>query len=145
MPKLTHRLPSYRLHKVSSQAIVTLNGKDHYLGLWNSGSSKAEYNRLLAEWLAAKKRSMLPYEAATSITVAELLASYLSEAEVTHTNNGQPTSHLHNIKDAVVPLSEMYPEESVSTFSPLKLKAVREGFIQRGRRRQMARGRSGGS
>ena len=131
MRKPNLSIPSYRHHKPSGRAVVTLNGKDHYLGPWNSDSSKAEYNRLLAEWLAAKKTSTLPYEGATWVTVAELLVAYLSEAEVTHRKNGQPTSHLHNIKDAVVPLSEMYPEESVSTFSPLKLKAVREVLIQR--------------
>ena len=26
-------IPSYRLHKPSGQAVVTLNGRDHYLGL----------------------------------------------------------------------------------------------------------------
>jgi hypothetical protein len=33
MPRLTNnRVPSYRLHKQSGQAIVTLGGKDHLLG-----------------------------------------------------------------------------------------------------------------
>jgi len=31
MPKLGNSPPIYRLHKASRQAIVTLNGKDHYL------------------------------------------------------------------------------------------------------------------
>ena len=31
--------------------MVTLNGKDHYLGKWNTKTSKAEYNRLIGEWL----------------------------------------------------------------------------------------------
>ena len=36
MPKLTNRLPSYRLHKASGQAVVTLNARDIYLGEHNS-------------------------------------------------------------------------------------------------------------
>jgi hypothetical protein len=52
MPKLTHRPPTYRKHKASGQAIVTINGTDHYLGPWNSKASKAEYDRLIGEWLA---------------------------------------------------------------------------------------------
>lgn len=32
MPRLTKKLPSYRLHKASGHAIVTLAGRDHYLG-----------------------------------------------------------------------------------------------------------------
>ena len=31
--------------------MVTLYGKDHYLGKWNTTASKAEYNRLIGEWL----------------------------------------------------------------------------------------------
>ena len=53
MPKLRFQLPSYRRHKVSGQAIVTLNGKDHCLGAWQSKRSNAEYKRLLGEWMAA--------------------------------------------------------------------------------------------
>ena len=34
--------------------VVTLDGKDFYLGVWRSAASKAEYNRLIAEWLAAR-------------------------------------------------------------------------------------------
>ena len=33
-------LPSYRLHKPTGQAVVTLNGKDHYLGRHGTRESK---------------------------------------------------------------------------------------------------------
>ncbi len=37
MPDLfPSRVPSYRRHKPSGQAVVTLNGKDIYLGKWNT-------------------------------------------------------------------------------------------------------------
>src|SRR5262249_4354731 len=39
------RIPSYRRHRASGQAVVTLNGVDHYLGRFNSPESKAEYDR----------------------------------------------------------------------------------------------------
>ena len=32
MPKLKNKLPTYRVHKASGQAVVTLNGRDIYLG-----------------------------------------------------------------------------------------------------------------
>ena len=41
------RVPSYRRHKPTGQAVVTLNGKDHYLGKWNSKVSRVEYDRLI--------------------------------------------------------------------------------------------------
>jgi integrase len=133
MPKLKFSLPSYRHHKVSGHAIVTLSGKDHYLGPWQSESSKTEYKRLLAEWIAAgKTTTAMGIESRVGITVAELLTAYLAEAEVAYTKNGQPTSHLHNIKDALIPLRELYAKEPVATFGPLKLKAVRETVMKRG-------------
>jgi hypothetical protein len=51
MPKLTNRLPKYRLHKASGQAIVTLNGFDHYLGPHGTEESKQAYQRELPRQL----------------------------------------------------------------------------------------------
>lgn len=45
--------PKYRKHKASGQALVTIAGRDHYLGPWKSKASRAEYDRLIGEWLAA--------------------------------------------------------------------------------------------
>jgi hypothetical protein len=41
------RTPSYRKHKGSGQAVVTLNGKDHYLGRYGTRHSKDAYDRLI--------------------------------------------------------------------------------------------------
>ena len=46
------RVPSYRRHKPSGQAVVTLNGRDIYLGKWDTKASRTEYDRLIGEWLA---------------------------------------------------------------------------------------------
>jgi hypothetical protein len=52
--------PSYRLHKPSGQAVVTLNYQDKYLGPHGSPESRAAYDRLIAEWLANGRRSVVP-------------------------------------------------------------------------------------
>ena len=44
--------PKYRLHRSTGQAVVTLNGRDLYLGKYGSTESKIEYDRLIAEWFA---------------------------------------------------------------------------------------------
>ena len=49
---VSHRVPSYRRHKPSGQAVVTISGRDIYLGKWNTAASRAEYDRLIGEWLA---------------------------------------------------------------------------------------------
>ena len=43
------RIPSYRLHRPSGQAVVTLSGRDFYLGPHGSKISRAEYDRVTAE------------------------------------------------------------------------------------------------
>src|SRR6476620_3945927 len=100
MPRLTRSVPSYRLHKPSGRAVVTLNGKDHYLGAWKSPESHAEYDRLISEWLAARK-APIHSTPVSKLTIAQLLLAYLKEAQVTYVKSGKETSHLHNIRDAI--------------------------------------------
>src|SRR5215217_3150172 len=64
------KLPSLRRHKPTSQAVVTLSGKDHYLGVWPAGRKTAPpaiqlaYERLVAEWLASNRQPLPPRSAA---------------------------------------------------------------------------------
>ena len=50
MSKKQVAVPKYRLHRASRQAVVTLAGRDHYLGPWRSLASRTEYDRLIGEW-----------------------------------------------------------------------------------------------
>ena len=58
------RIPSYRLHKGSGQALVQVNGRRLYLGRHGSPESLERYHRVVAEWLA----SGLPPQAAPRAT-----------------------------------------------------------------------------
>jgi hypothetical protein len=49
---MSKREPSLRLHQPSQQAVVTINGKDHYLRPWGSRRAQVEYERLTGEWSA---------------------------------------------------------------------------------------------
>ena len=60
------RVPSYRRHKASGQAIVTLGGKMIYLGRYGSAESRAEYTRVIAEWLSDPPRPRRCRDLATS-------------------------------------------------------------------------------
>ncbi len=53
MPELkyrppSYRPPSYRLHKASGRAIVTIRGRDHYLGKYGSPESHQKYQQSVA-------------------------------------------------------------------------------------------------
>ena len=80
MPRLLHRPPKYRRHKASGQAVVTIAGKDHYLGVFNSKASKLEYDRLVGEWLAAgwTAEAVSP---SSEIKVTEVVARFWTHAE----------------------------------------------------------------
>ena len=45
MPRLKNKVPSYRLHKATGQAVVTLNGRDIYLGVHNSAERLRRVDR----------------------------------------------------------------------------------------------------
>ena len=79
MPKSTPTPPKYRHHKPSGRAIVTLNGRDHYLGKWRTRESLVEYQRLIGEWIAGNGQSP-PDGPTTELTVSELVSRYWSFA-----------------------------------------------------------------
>jgi hypothetical protein len=84
-------LPRYRLLKTSGRAVVTLNGRDFYLGQHNSKASKDQYERLIAEWLANGRR--LPADVDTlGLTLNELILAYREHVETYDVKNGKPTS-----------------------------------------------------
>ena len=61
MPKLTNTVvPSYRLHKQSGHAVVTLKGKHHTLGRYDSPESRNKYDRLISEWVANGRQMPRP-------------------------------------------------------------------------------------
>jgi integrase len=123
------RTPSYRLHKSSGQAVLTLSGHDFYLGPWNTPQSRAEYDRLVAEWLANGRR--LPGTVVTtgSATVTEVILAFDKYAEERYPASGR---ELENYRLALRPLRDLYGETAVSSFGPKSLKAVRQRMIDLG-------------
>ncbi|MBA4106832.1 MAG: recombinase XerD [Pirellula sp.] len=121
-------LPSYRRHKASGQAVVTLNGNDHYLGPHGSKASRDEYDRLIAEWLANGRRTVKQEQA--PISMEELLAAFWEHAQCYYKGlDGLPTKEVDAYRQAMKPLRSLYGRTDVESFGPLALKTVREQFI----------------
>jgi hypothetical protein len=53
MPRSSPSVPSYRFHKPSGRARVTLEGRDIWLGPYGTSESRQKYDRVVAEWLTA--------------------------------------------------------------------------------------------
>jgi len=127
MPRLIHSLPKYRRHRKSGQAVVTLNGRDHYLGVYGTKASRIEYDRLIGEWLAAG-RSPLGITG-NDITIVELCARYLKSAVAYYRGNPKV---MPGIKRTIHYLREHYGRTPAVEFGPLALKAIRQRMVAEG-------------
>src|SRR5262249_20094183 len=130
---MSHRpkVPSYRLHKQSGQAVVTLtdrlgNRRDVLLGKHNSPESKSEYERVIAEWLANGGRTA-PTPATADLSVNELLVRSAPWAEQHYRAlDGKPARELENVKEALKPLRRLYGHTAATAFGPLALRALQQ-------------------
>ena len=103
MPK-ADRPPAYRLYRARGCAVVTIDGKNHYLGPYGSPESHEKCARLIA-----KRSHRMPNEARaaadsdlapSSVFVNELILRYLEHAAIYYRKNGKPTGELDNIRCA---------------------------------------------
>lgn len=127
MPQLKHSVPRYRKHKASGQAIVTLNGQDHYLGPHGSRVSKREYDRRIGEWLATDRQPLVGE--ADSLTTIEAIARYWQHVRRHYVKNGKPTSEQHGIRSALRFVKNLYGHTPAAEFSPLAIRAVRQQMV----------------
>jgi integrase len=140
----TLRTPSYRLHKPTGQAVVTLDGRDFYLGRFGSSESRAEYDRIIVEWISNGRRLPAPASGVGSdLTVNELLLAYLGFADSYYVKHGRPTTEPASIRLSIRPLRPLYGDTMAKDFGPLQLKAIRQAMIGSGLCRNEVNKRTG--
>lgn len=149
MPRGLRKIPSYRHQKSRNLAVVTLDGRDVYLGKFDSPESRQEYDRVIQEWLAQGRRLPAPAGPGTAgqggatLTVSELIARYWSFAETYYVQDGRPARELDGIKIALRPLRRLYGATDAGNFGPLALKAIRQSMIDDGLARTTINARLG--
>jgi len=139
MSRRPNPVPTYRLHKPSGQAVITVRNpdstrRDVYLGEFNSPESRAEYSRIVAELASA---AAMPTSASAAVpsalTVAELLHAFWKHAQQHYRRpDGTPTSEIDNYRMAIRATRELYGHTLVRDFGPLALKAIRGKLITSG-------------
>lgn len=134
MPRLPrNKLPSYRLHKARGLAVVTLGGKDFYLGAYGSKVSRLEYDRIVSEWISnGRNFATAVADNEHQITVTEVIAAYWGHAQAYYVKDNRPTSEQWWIRLAMRPLRRLYGTIPASGFGPLALKTVRQAMIEQG-------------
>lgn len=138
MPTTTKRgrrpsaIPSYRLHKASGQAVVTLHGRTHYLGPFGTEASRQKYGELLAgagkDWLDPFTKSREDSDVGPSI--AELCLAFLDFAETHYVKDGQQTDEVDCYRSLVRVLTEPFGLLPVNQFGPNQLRTVREAMVE---------------
>jgi integrase len=123
--------PNYRLHKASGQAVVTLGGKDVYLGKFGTDASKDAYERAVLTWrnggsVVARKAQLPP------LTIAGMVAAFWRhvEADGLYWKAGKPTSERGCLALALRPLVELFGSTAAADFKPRDLRVVRDAMVR---------------
>ena len=144
--RASNRLPKLSRHKGTGQGIVAFAGRTVYLGVWPSGMKTApedvqqRYRAAIAEWLAGGHQA--PARRATTtttttaagssvLTIDELFAAFWTQhAQKKFVGpDGKPTPELSSHRVCLKIVRRMYGSLPVASFGPLKLRAVRQAFI----------------
>ena len=118
------RQPAYLLHQRSGRARVRINGKDHYLGPYDSPESRDKYDDLIAQWRVSKA---VPSN--YTLTIDDLCLAYLEHAQEHYTKDGQQTSEVCCIRNSLRFLIAECGRIRAREFGPRLLKAVRQKMV----------------
>jgi len=134
MPKLTRTPPKYRLHKASGQAVVTLDGRDHYLGPHGPKESRIKCDELVGGWLSrraseAKNVAALP-DLGPEPLVGEVLLAYKEWAQSYYRRNGKLSREYTNIIHALRPLATLYGTSYASSLDLAAFEAVQMAMVK---------------
>lgn len=134
MPRLKKGSPpSYRHHKARDCAVVTIDGKDHYLGPFGTPASRQKYAALIRAWEQRQEQPPdqpdEPLAPNDRPTVNELILAYLKHAAVYYKPNHGENKEAGCIADALDVLGKLYGREPADPFRPKDLKRVREAMV----------------
>jgi integrase len=129
-------VPSYRKHRQSGQALVTLTDglggrRDVLLGKHGTAGSRAEYARVLAEWEAAGRSLRRPEKPVADLSINEMILAYWKHAEAYYGFDGERGDE-GCFRSVLRVLRESYGHTQAAAFGPLALKACRQKMVDKG-------------
>jgi integrase len=141
-------VPSYRLHKPSGQAVVTIRTaagerRDVYLGAYNSKESRAEYGRIVAELATAAAPENAIGETPSPTVDQVAVAFWVYALGHYKRPDGTPTQEISEYHQSIRVLRKLYAHTRAADFGPLALKAVRNEMVKKGWSRKLVNGRVG--
>jgi integrase len=118
-------IPSYRRHRASGQAVVTLGGRDVYLGKFDSPESRARYEQVIADWLTRGRQ--LPGSEGEPLLMKEVVLGYWA-----YRTPRLPQVEIDKLRLALRWVRELYGELPAVDFTPMRFKAIRQRMIDAG-------------
>jgi integrase len=129
------RLPTYRKH-ATGQAVVRLQGRDYYLGVFDSPASHRAYQELIGKYLLTgevpKPVPKKPEPEDAGNTMAILAAKFLKYAEGYYQQSNEYT----NYRLALQPVVQLYGDWKVAEFTCLEFRRCQDWWLSRGVSRQ---------
>jgi hypothetical protein len=121
------KLPSYRLHRASNNAICCISGRTYYLGEFGSQESKDKFNRLIAQYLTDPHFGVEK----SRQSVAEAVVAFLKYAAEYYQTGDEYSQFCR----ACRPLVEQFGDMHVASFTVQEFKAYRLHWMQNGNAR----------
>ena len=146
MSRQTTHVPAYRLHKPSGQARVIIQGRHVYLGSYGSPESREKYARVIAELATdhgSNGHSSSSTRCSAAILINELILAYWQFAKRYYVKDGEPTKELTCMREALLPLRQLYGSTPADQFGPKSLAAVRQQMVDSGLSRGVVNRRIG--
>lgn len=110
-------IPTLRHHKASGQGVVTLAGRDIYLGKYGSEQAKTKYADLVAQHIAQRG-----VPRGVRLTVAQLCAAYIANRRLQFAGSKHGPKELHLVTRSVGFAATQGGDLLVDTFGPRTLK-----------------------
>src|SRR5262245_6590893 len=111
------RVPSYRLHRASGQAVVTILGKDIYLGPHDSPESHQKYRQVIATFIGTGGP---PIEEGVRLTVRE--AAHRWQIDRRARLSPKDRHHFDTVLGIAV---DLFGNTPLRDFGPVRFQAVR--------------------
>lgn len=123
----TAKKPALSRHKATGQARCRINGRDVYLGAYDSPEAHERYDDLVAEWLRGQGNAHN-----YALTVDELCLLYLEHCQQHYRKAGEVTSEYSAVTQALRHLVNLCGSSRAREFGPKMLKQTREKMIEVG-------------
>lgn len=120
--------PLYRFHKARNCAVVRIDGRDFYLGPWQSPESLSEYQRLVSDWRRRQYRDAQD----EARLVRHLSLAYFQHAQSYYRKGGKQTKTLFMVQSAMKQLNRLFADLPADQFGPKRLREVQSAMIQEG-------------